>query len=75
MLWLAGFDPSAENGRGRVMLTSKREEAVEFPSFESAMRAYQASPACHPTRESDGKPNRPLTAYHVEIIRTDVAPL
>ena len=40
--------------------------AKRYDGFRDALLAYRASPARKPTR-ADGKPNRPLTAFHVEI--------
>lgn len=73
--WLASFDPEARDGRGNVVLTTERKDAMQFADAAEALRVYQSSPKCHPIRETDGRPNRPLTAYHVEIVRTDTEPL
>lgn len=75
VVWLASFDPAANDGRGAVVGTPDRAKAAIFDDFGHAMRVYKASPACHPTRETDGKPNRPLTAYTIEVVRDDVEPL
>lgn len=65
-LYFKSIDPEAHGGRGHVSWTSKLEEAVVFADHAEAMRIYQASPKCRPVG-ADGRPNKPLTAYTVEI--------
>jgi hypothetical protein len=73
--WLAAFDPEADDGRGRIELTSDRALAMSFKSYRDAFATYQRVPKCHPVRESDGRPNRPLTAYTIEILGANVEPM
>jgi hypothetical protein len=72
--WLAEYDPEANHGHGRIVATKDRERAMVFDTAGDALRCYQQVPACHPWRP-DGKPNRPLTAYTVEVIPTDSEPM
>ena len=72
-IWLAVYDIEADNGRGRIVTTHDRSLALPFPNFAAAMDCVRSVPICHPLR-SDGKANRPLTAYHVELLAADVEP-
>lgn len=62
------MDFEAMEGYGHLVATRHPSKAKQFATPEEAMRFYQTAPACHPLR-SDGKPNRPMTAYTVEFLR------
>lgn len=64
--YLLSCDFEAYGGRGSVVWTALPERALRFPSVEKAMRFVRTVPKCNPVRP-DGKPNRPLTAYHILI--------
>jgi hypothetical protein len=64
--WLKSYNPEAHAGRGAVKFTDDVDEAMTFPDRRSAFACYLQVPKNHPVRD-DGKPNRPLTAYTVEI--------
>lgn len=66
--YLKACDFEFDDGRGLIETTDKIEEAMRFESFIDAMEYWRTSPANHPTRLTDGKPNRPLTAYTVQIV-------
>lgn len=65
--WLVEYDPDGgENPyAGRIVTTPNLDEARRFTAAEATATWMQVSKA-HPTRP-DGKPNRPLTAFSVEI--------
>lgn len=65
-LWLESFEDSPD-GRGRAVITPHRERAMVFDSFAQAFDYWRQESKFQPLR-SDGKPNRPLTAYTVEIV-------
>jgi hypothetical protein len=65
--YLAWFDVDADDGRGREVVTGNIEEAMRFESQHAAMLAWATQSNVRPLR-SDGKPNRPLTAYSISII-------
>lgn len=48
---------------GILEVTADPKEALRFPDFEAAMTAYRQA---FGTR-ADGQPNRPLTAWSIEI--------
>jgi hypothetical protein len=60
------FDPNKFEGRGELIPTRNRDEAMVFASAEEAWDFYRQQSTTHPTRP-DGKPNRPLTAFTVTI--------
>jgi hypothetical protein len=63
--YIKSFDAEANDGMGAVR-TGSIEDALVFDTKHSAILFWQQSPKCRPLRP-DGKPNRPLTAYDVEI--------
>ena len=65
--YIKSFDVEAKDGHGHVVTTEKRDEALTFPSAREALIFLWQEPKCRPIRP-DGKPNRPLTAFTVEII-------
>lgn len=71
--YIAGCDFDAFGGIGHAQLTLQRARAKVFDSAEEAMRFWQTRSRVCPTRP-DGKPNRPLTAYTVEIVALSEAP-
>lgn len=65
-LYVKSFDPNAM-GRGHVALCRHPAEAVAFPDKESAVHYWEQPSTAIPVRP-DGRPNRPMTAYTVEIV-------
>ena len=64
--YLRSYDPEANSGRGDIKLTRDPALAMQFADAGEVLRLRQAVPKCHPYR-SDGMPNRPLSAYSLEI--------
>lgn len=64
--WITSYDVDADDGYGEVRTTRDREEAQRFPTMSEAIQAWRTQSTVRPLR-GDGKPNRPLTAYTVEI--------
>lgn len=64
---LKEFDVDAMGGRGTSDWTVDPEEALHFESPEAAHKAWTTQSTVAPLRQ-DGQPNRPLTAYTVEIL-------
>lgn len=62
------YSPSGHRGAGKLITTPHRERAKRYPSKIAALEEYRAISCTHPWRR-DGKPNRPLTAFTVEIQR------
>jgi hypothetical protein len=65
--FVKAMDFEAHDGRGELTTTDDQAEAMQFPSMIEAMEFWKTSPQCHPIRLSDGRPNRPLTAYTVSV--------
>lgn len=65
--WLKTYDPDfGDDGRGFFECVENRDEAKVFQSLEEAHAYWTQVPKVMPTRP-DGKPNRPLTAFTVEV--------
>jgi hypothetical protein len=64
--YLKTCDFEAYEGRGSCTFTDNIEDAMMFISKAEAMLFWKTQSKIRPKRP-DGKPNRPLTAYHVEI--------
>jgi hypothetical protein len=62
--YLKSMDFEYADGRGNLATTHDIGEAMLFDEFALAIEFWKRSPKCHPTRLSDGKPNRPLTAFN-----------
>lgn len=65
-LWVESYDPDAYDGRGHVVLTQDISQALPFLSRTAAREYWRKQSKRKPWRD-DGKPNRPLTAWSVEI--------
>jgi hypothetical protein len=66
--YLLSYDPEAAGGFGVWAWTADPALAMVFPGAPAAFRCWRAVPANHPVRQSDGKPNRPLTAFSVTFV-------
>jgi hypothetical protein len=64
--YLRSTDFEACNGRGHITFTPELAQAMKFENKNAALIYYLRKSKTAPMR-SDGKPNRPLTAYHIEI--------
>lgn len=65
-MYLARFDPEAHDGVGEVLVTPIRAHALRFDSARDAFNTWRTVPRNRAWRP-DGKPNRPLTAYTMEL--------
>lgn len=71
--WLKSYDPHGDPPgampyrTGRATMTGEKSQAMTFGSYVEALGYYQQVHPDEPTRSTDGKPNRPLTAYTVSI--------
>lgn len=61
------YDPEAVGGRGAVTTTYDKNKALQFANGADAMAFWRQQSKKYPIRP-DGKPNRPLTAFTVEIV-------
>lgn len=69
-LYLERYDPEAHDGLGDAWWTETRAAAMVFADVRAALECWRTVPRCRPVR-ADGRPNRPLTAYTVELARAD----
>jgi hypothetical protein len=67
---LTYFDPNGMGGGGVAIWTYDTSKAIHFDTPYAAMRYWKQRSTVLPLRP-DGLPNRPLTAYTVEIIKVD----
>lgn len=65
--YLKAFDADADGGRGRIEPTTNPDEAMRFDTANEALALWRTPSRVVPTR-TDGKPNRPLTAFSIEIV-------
>lgn len=61
-------------GRGRTTFTRDRTRAITFDSVGDAFEYWDQQSKTVPMRP-DGEPNRPLTAFTVEILPVDRDPV
>lgn len=66
--YLMDFDVGAHNGRDPIPTTAAIEKAKHFPDASEALGFWRTQSRVRPLRP-DGKPNRPLTAYTIEVVR------
>lgn len=66
--WLKSYDPDANDGQGEVNFTRDPALAMKFADTGAAMEQWMRVSKVRPTRE-DGKPNRPLSAFTIEVKR------
>jgi len=67
--YLVDYDPTPrtdEDGEFvHLIVADRRQDARQFASIQAAMELYLASSTKGP--RADGQPDRPLTAYSVEV--------
>jgi hypothetical protein len=64
--WCRDFNFESGLGRGLLLVTENWEEAKRFEDFMAAMMFWRTQCQSVPLRE-DGKPNRPFTAWTIEV--------
>jgi hypothetical protein len=64
--WLVSYDPAGCDGRGDATWSGHPADAARFTPLEWA-ELWTASPPNRPLRP-DGKPNRPITMFHLMIV-------
>lgn len=66
--FLRSLDVDARDGLGHVEMTARADRAQRFDSPGDALRTWRSQSSVRPVRD-DGKPNRPLTAFTVEVLQ------
>jgi hypothetical protein len=66
--WLKAHDPDMYDGSGWTEWTDDVHFARRFPSAAAALDYWRRQSTVRPLR-ADGKPNRPLTGYRVDVVR------
>lgn len=62
------YDPDFADGRGMVDTTDDLSRAMRFPDAIEAWALWKLPSTVHPIRLSDGKPNRPMTAFSITVV-------
>jgi hypothetical protein len=68
--YIKTFDHEAHGGQGYATFTNDPRKALAFPTWNDAHEFWRKVPKCRPTRP-DGKPNRPLTASSIEVVKRE----
>jgi hypothetical protein len=68
--YLQSSDPDGHDGMGHEVWTFDLAKAQQFATFSDAMACWMAQSRVRPIR-SDGRPNRPMTAYSVQPEKID----
>lgn len=68
--YVGSGDHDAYDGAGYFEFTSDPDKAMKFAGAGEAMQFWAKQSTVRPVRP-DGKPNKPLTAAHAEIINLD----
>jgi hypothetical protein len=66
--YLLHYSPNAGNGQGEVLTTPQRDAARAYPSTAAALEEVLRIADPPHDRRDDGQPNRPLTAFSIEIV-------
>lgn len=66
-LYLVDYDPDGNDGYGDAEFTNDPNKARTFTTQMEAYELWRAVPTVRPNR-TDGNPNRPLTAYTIEVL-------
>jgi hypothetical protein len=64
--YVKSYTPDGNEGAGDLELTRHRGQAKRYASKAEAMDDWKRVSSTHPTR-SDGRPNRPMSAFTVLI--------
>lgn len=67
-MYVQSYTPDGNEGRGEVELTTYRSAAKQYADAAEAHQEWARVSRTHPTR-SDGKPNRPLSAFTIEVVQ------
>ncbi len=62
--FLYDFDPDFFDGFGKATWIKDAKQALRFETIAEALNCWKTVSTVRPTR-CDGKPNRPMTAYHI----------
>ena len=70
--YLVAFDPDGGEGEGAGVSDPDPRRAKQFRSETALLQYYSRQSRTRPLRD-DGRPNRPLTSYTIELVRLDRA--
>ena len=70
-LFVKHYSPSGHGGYGILSVTKDMNDARKFADALEAMEVWAAVSTTHP-KHANGKPNRPLTMYTVEVVPSGI---
>ena len=65
--YVSFYDAEAFDGRGDATFTDNLDRALKFDTKADALAFWHTQSKKRPQR-ADGKPNRPLTCFHINIL-------
>jgi hypothetical protein len=65
--YVKSYDPH-DGEHGKITVTPNLHDALIYPDLPAAFEAWRAVNSNRPKRP-DGKPNRPMTAFTVEMVK------
>lgn len=71
--FLKAFDEADDGSLSTVEFTANTDNAMKFESLSDAFSFWKTQSTTVPLRP-DGEPNRPLTAFNVEVINLERNP-
>jgi hypothetical protein len=71
--FLKRYDPDFRDGAGLVEVTEDPSQAQLFPDTVSAWEEWRRPSIVHPVRLTDGKPNRPMSAWTITVLSASTA--
>lgn len=72
--YLESYDPEAHRGLGLATWTRDLTKAMKFQDKVAAFQCWTTVPKNRAIR-ADGAPNKPLTAFSIEVLPAGEAPL
>lgn len=65
--FLKSYEPNGDSVLGLGEWTNNVKEAIKYKTFNFAFETWKAERTVNPIKRIDGKPDRPLTAFNIEI--------
>ena len=65
--YLKSYEPNGDPAFGLGEWTNNISEAIKFETLDEALSKWKKERTVNPIKRIDGKPDRPLTAFNIEI--------
>lgn len=66
--YLRNYDADGYEGNGRIEVATDLDGAKRFPTREAVVAEWMKVNPSYPNRPNDGRPNRPLSAFTIEVL-------